>query len=134
MKKAQKSNNGNKNGKTSQKKRKAKQFDIEKAPKEGEATVITHKDKPMYWCHPDTGGHCCKWRRHKPADCSPDFYANKKKSGNKKSKTSKKGGGDGKKTIIADETILEDDSSGDDEYDHNMDIDDDIWKPVKKQK
>ena len=88
----------------------------------------------MYWCHPDTGGHCCKWRRHKPADCSPDFYANKKKGGNKKSKTSKKGGGDGKKTIIADETILEDDSSGDDEYDHNMDIDDDIWKPVKKQK
>ena len=76
------SSNKNNSNKTRNGKRNSpsSKFDVNKAPKDGEPVELTVKNKPMYWCHSSTGGHCNKWRRHKPSDCDPNFYNDKKLS------------------------------------------------------
>lgn len=133
-------NNSNKNRNGKRSSPPSTKFDVNKAPKDGDPVEITVKNKPMYWCHSSTGGHCNKWRRHKPSDCDPSFYNDKKnsdKSGNSKSKSSNKKSGNqaGGKSLVANETILKDagSSSDSDEFDHDMEVDE-VWRPAKKQK
>ena len=64
---------------------------MSKPPKEGELKKSRQwKDKPWYYCCPETGGKCSgNWRVHKPAECEGRSFTFKDKNENNTPSTPK---------------------------------------------